>query len=227
MVRVSSKIMLRSLMVLSLILALGMGYMYSRHRNERNVLNQKLQDMTERNNLLQEKYQEQKALNAAVLRAQRTLEGQGAILSAKVKDLEKQYEDVTAEKNALREELNKKVLPEKLRLETELKETKRQFDEAVAQHKQEVKQLNDKNEYLQSKLEKCSKSLGQCEKNNAELCRISNELIKKYEDKSFLTSLTEKEPLTQIQKVKLEKFVEEYKDKIEKQQIPKEKNEER
>ena len=227
MALVSSKIILRSLIALSLILSMVIGYMYIRHRNERNALNQKLQDMTDRNNLLQEKYQEQKALNAAMMRAKMNLEGQGAILLSKVKDLEKQYEDVLAEKNALGEELNKKVLPEKSRLELELKETKRQFGEASAQHKQEAKQLNDKNEYLQSKLEKCGKNLGQCEKNNAELCRIGNELLKQYEDKSLWTSLTEKEPLTQIQKVKLEKFMEEYKEKIENQQIPEKKDDER
>jgi hypothetical protein len=52
-----------------------------------------------------------------------------------------------------------------------------------------------------------------CEKKNGELYQIDLSLMEKYKDKGVFTSLLQKEPFTQIESVKIENLLQEYRDK--------------
>ena len=52
-----------------------------------------------------------------------------------------------------------------------------------------------------------------CEKKNGELYQIDVSLMEKYRDKGVMSSLLQKEPFTQIESVKMESLLQEYRDK--------------
>jgi len=83
----------------------------------------------------------------------------------------------------------------------------------------ELKKTKEETQTLQAELKKATQDLGKCEANNAELCIIAEELVKKYQDKGLGAVLAGKEPLTQIKKVELEKLTQQYREEIEQLKI--------
>jgi len=112
---------------------------------------------------------------------------------------------------------------------------KKESEEAYARNKKEIlemernnKDLEDKlkkitgeMQTIQAELKKTTRDLGHCASNNAELCIIAEELVKKYRNKGLGTVLMEREPLTQIKKAELEQFIRKYQEEIEQQKIKK------
>jgi hypothetical protein len=210
-------------------MSIAMVIMYVLHRNERDALNQNIDDLNSRNALLHKKYKEQKSLNLGLMRAKRTLEGQNAVMKNKVKKVEEEKDAILAEKEALEAKLKernfasgekiKALKEEKAKLESDLAAAIKKYDLAVAKHQKEKNRMKDEITDLQQDLRMTRHKLGRCEKNNARLCIIGNELLERYENKGVFGSISEKEPFTQLKKVELEKFIQEYKDKIEEQEL--------
>jgi chromosome segregation ATPase len=71
----------------------------------------------------------------------------------------------------------------------------------------------------QGDLKRMTQKFERCAGNNAQLSAIASDLVKKYQGKGVMDSILKKEPLTQLQRVELEKLVQEYRDKIEEQKI--------
>jgi len=84
-----------------------------------------------------------------------------------------------------------------------------------------LKKMTGEKLALDAELKKTAQSFGQCASDNAELCIISGELLKKYRNKGFGTIFKETEPLTQIGKVELEQLTQQYKEEIQKLEIKK------
>lgn len=74
---------------------------------------------------------------------------------------------------------------------------------------------------LQADLKKTSRNLSQCEANNAKLCTLAEEILKKYRKKGVAAALLQEEPLIQTKRVELEHFNQQYRDEIEKQKFQK------
>ena len=79
----------------------------------------------------------------------------------------------------------------------------------------ELKKTTSERNTLQAELKKTTRDVNQCSSNNAELCSIAQELVAKYKNKGIGEAILEKEPLTQVKKVELEKLVQDYRDEIE------------
>ncbi len=62
-------------------------------------------------------------------------------------------------------------------------------------------------------------ALSVCTERNAALHKLGSEVLAKYEQKGCLTSLLEAEPFTQLQRVKLENLMEEYRDKLDENRV--------
>ncbi len=120
----------------------------------------------------------------------------------KVNDLEAKADKVKREYQALEAKYGQETKHRK-QLETDLRKT-----------------IGDKLA-LEKELKKTSQNLGRCEANNAKLCIIANEILKKYQTKGVGAALLQKEPLTQIKRVEFEHFNQQYKDEIEKQKFQK------
>lgn len=85
----------------------------------------------------------------------------------------------------------------------------------------ELKKMKEEKQTVQAALNSTSQDLGKCAANNAELCLIAEELVKKYQGKGLGAVLAGKEPLTQIKRVELEKLAQQYREEIEQLKIRK------
>jgi hypothetical protein len=85
----------------------------------------------------------------------------------------------------------------------------------------EIKRLSAEQQALQANLKKHQEGLERCEGNNARLCIIAGDILEKYEKKGVFTSISQNEPFTQLKKVELEKYVQEYSQLIEQEKIKK------
>ena len=65
------------------------------------------------------------------------------------------------------------------------------------------------------------KELGSCETKNKKLYQYQVELINRAQNRGSLDALLEREPLTQLKRVEIENLLEEYRDKIDNEQIVK------
>jgi septal ring factor EnvC (AmiA/AmiB activator) len=102
--------------------------------------------------------------------------------------------------------------------------TKKELQEMERSSKdldREVKKVTGEKQALQAELKKKDQDFGQCVTNNAELCIIADELLKKYQNKGIGAVILQKEPLTQIEKVELEKIVQQYQEEIGQRKIKK------
>ncbi len=66
------------------------------------------------------------------------------------------------------------------------------------------------NEQLKLKVAKQTNNFDICYNNNKKLYDINKEILGKYEDKGFWAALSQKEPFTAIEKVKIENLVQDY-----------------
>jgi uncharacterized coiled-coil DUF342 family protein len=85
----------------------------------------------------------------------------------------------------------------------------------------QAKLLASGKQTLETSLAKVNQDLDTCRNHNARLCLIADELLNKRQSRSTMGSLLQNEPLTQIGKVELEKFTQEYKEKIEQERLQK------
>ena len=72
---------------------------------------------------------------------------------------------------------------------------------------------------LQSELNHTESELARVITHNKRLSTLSQELLLAFDDKGFLSSMLEKEPFTQVKRVELEKMIQDYMDKIEKDTV--------
>lgn len=101
-----------------------------------------------------------------------------------------------------------------------------EMQEAGKKATKELKACSDTNDVLErtkkstdDKLKRAESELNRARTRNGELCSIALELVQRYKNKGILGAVADKEPLTQINKAKLEEAVQEYKDKIEAQRM--------
>lgn len=88
-------------------------------------------------------------------------------------------------------------------------------DELDRSQKQTSRSLQDREKELKA----LDKKYDLCVDNNVRLYGIGGELLKRYEQKGVLGTLLQEEPFTRIKKVQLEKLVQDYRDRIDRQKI--------
>jgi chromosome segregation ATPase len=75
--------------------------------------------------------------------------------------------------------------------------------------------LQANNEKLTQRLEKQIRRFDICYDNNKKLYAVNKEILGKYQDKGFWAALSQKEPFTAIERVKVENLVQDYQYEIE------------
>ncbi len=103
----------------------------------------------------------------------------------------------------------------KAKVQRELKETEHKCRDMG----QELKQVSGEKQALHVELKKKNQELEQCTSHNAELCLIAEELVEKYKGKGLGSVILQKEPLTQINKVKLEQLTQKYWEQIKQRKL--------
>ena len=213
-----------------------LGYNHIKLTKEQTSLEQAIKGFNKKVALLQRKYAEKRALTERHLREKSVLEGQKRALETEVERLgEKNSSMVENNKalNVLKEKLKNETLSLKAKIEelsesyskvkTKLADLELKYGRVVMGFDQNLKRMIAEKKTLQSELRKERLKLDRCMTRNARLCLIANELIEKYQNKGFVSTFMQKEPFTQLKKVEIKKFMQEYKEKIEEQELEKKK----
>ena len=177
---------------------------------------------------MQRRYAEQKALADRYKRGQSSLEGQKSEISKELEESRKAVVLLEKEKGELESEL--KTHTDKLEacgkerriLAGKLSELENKFVQNKSDFEKKISIKEGENSELRSKLGEVEHNLESCSEKNARLCVIAEKVLDKYENKSAFSSILQKEPLLQFEKVELENYVEEYRDRIEKNRQKKE-----
>lgn len=135
-----------------------------------------------------------------------------ATLEAQVDDLKKQISELGSKSSALEKKSGgqHKQYTELTEKYQELDKNLQQMTQQYSDAGKDLQQLREEKEQEQKRL---SGDIQVCEKKNAELYRISTEMMDKYRDKGVFSALMQDEPFTQIEKVKMENLLQEYRDK--------------
>lgn len=205
-----------------------LGYNHIKLTKEKTSLQQVVQGLNKKVVLLQRKYAEKKAQAEQHLRGKSIFAGQKRALEAEVERLGKENKSMFDENkvlNSLKKKIENETLSLKAKIEnlsenysklkTELADFELKYGRVVMGFDQDLKRMVAEKKALESKVRKEHHKFNRCETGNAKLCLIANELIKKYQKKGIVGALMQKEPFTQLKKVEIEKFMQEYKEKIE------------
>jgi len=174
---------------------------------------------------------EREAMRKIQLMQKKAME-EKAVLEKENGDLAKQVSELTSQSDSLKEEAARasrsktaveKEL-EKLRAENNgLKEKLNVTDSnLLALQKKSVADQEistQEKKKLETSLTVRAQSLASCEQKNSTLYEMNTELLGKYKKKGFLDALLQNEPFTQIESVKMESVLSDYKEKLETQRI--------
>jgi hypothetical protein len=176
---------------------------------------------------LQRRYVEQKATSDRLQRLNVSFNGQKNTLQTELDKAKEEFLDLENRFNELRELENEKSvqLTEcknsydtlSMELEGKLEQEKNLLAKTKKEHEEQIRVLEKERDERISELRSLESRNESCANKNARLCIIADELLDRYENKGVMSSLLQKEPMTQIKKVELEEFVNEYRENIERQ----------
>ena len=112
----------------------------------------------------------------------------------------------------------------KVELNEKIMQLEKQFSEnqlSLRDTRQSLQQETTQKQRLEQSLGVRDKELGSCETKNKKLYQYQVELINRAQNRGSLDALLEREPLTQLKRVEIENLLEEYRDKIDSEQIVK------
>lgn len=134
--------------------------------------------------------------------------GRASLLTKELESIKAKYESLRAEKEALAS--SGKV--ELAALTSKLADAERRRSEQQRTYEAE-KQL------AEDAMMKTKAAMTVCVERNSRMYRLGNELLEKYEKKSCMTSMFQAEPFTGIKRAQVERLVEEYREKLDKDQM--------
>jgi chromosome segregation ATPase len=200
---------------------------YYQLQRQYNDLSVELQNEKHKFKVLQSKYAEQKSQAATLQRLNIGLEGNMRKSQQELESVKVDNESLQKEISGMEEKCNHKVasLEERVSRCTEqiekLVENRDQYKDKLEETVKIVKERNEmiyklsaENEELKSGLQVTTSTLKRCEKHNSRLSKLAEELVVAYENKGIGASLIQSEPFTQIKKVELEKLIQQYRDRI-------------
>jgi len=230
------RLLLKLLIGFLLVVGLGtsgtLGYLSVQLRKERDGLQGEVRDLNKKVALLRKKYGAEKGRAANLSQTKQALEGKLRRVEGEIAAIQEEKDSILSEKESLEKKIKKlekgslalkgeleAVAEKHTRLQTACDEAKQGFMQQINECEKEKSELTTAKQSLEFELDKTIRHLGRCESNNAELCVIADELVESYESKGVVGSIFQKEPLLQFKKVEIEKFAQEYKEKIDEQQL--------
>ncbi len=220
------------LLVLGVGIAAGGGYGHVQLEKTRRALESEIQGLEDLNALLKKKYAEQKALNGQFMRAKAQMEGRQRALQKELDEARAELESASGGEAALRAEARKKegeiaTLNRRVtEIERHLEEERKKQKQMTATHEAALKEaareraaLERTRDDLEADLGRSRREMERCREHNSRLCTIARELVEKYENKGVADALAQKEPFTQVERVEVEKLVQEYLDRIDDEKL--------
>ncbi|WP_028319100.1 hypothetical protein [Desulfobulbus elongatus] len=207
------------------------GYGLYRLDTERKGLRKQVEALGIRGELLQKKYNEQKAVANAMRRAAQEVESRARTMAANLATMEKEkqhLEGMVAEHEqklaAMQKDCEETVASHEQRygaLQTSFEQLKEESTRIITEKNQHISQLTHERETLDASLKQEIFQRKRCVEQNARFAVLTEELVQQYENKGIFGALGQIEPFTQLKKVELEKMCQEYRDKIDENTLPK------
>jgi chromosome segregation ATPase len=205
--------------VVGLVVGLGIGQFQI--KKEQKIFQEKIKESNKRMTYLQKKMADEKNETTAAM------EGR---YQAELKKIQDEKSALGGQLGKLKEQtgsLEKKIKESDentAKTRKEIQDVNQKYAQA-AQHgkdlERDLKKVKGEKEALQGELKAATRSLNECEKHNASLCIIAEDLVKAYRNKGVGAAILEKDPLLQIKKVDLEHLTRKYREEIEQQRIKK------
>jgi chromosome segregation ATPase len=202
-------------------LLLGLGVGHLQVKKEQNVCQDKIKEKDKKIALIQRKMAEEKAEATGSL--EQKCRDDVNKLQAALQGEKKRAGALSGQVAALTEQAQKLDVRARTAEDTAAR-TRQDLQEAQRNNKdldRDLKKTTGEKQTLQADLKRTTRELGTCVSNNAELALIADELVKRYKDKGIGAALLEKEPLTQVRKVELERLTSQYQEEIEQKKITK------
>ena len=215
--------------ILIVLAVIGVSGAYASLLSGKKKLQTELVDTTTKLERLEKKYAKEKSLARNLMGNKQSQEGILRGLELKIKEAEDATAKVQLEKDGLKAEMGKLAEGHKknvLELTQRMDKMKVSRDEVAALHKEKIEvirkheksiaELNGRIREKENDLKRTTKKLDTCREHNERLCTISEDLVEMYKKKGIVKVFSVTEPLTQLRKVEMEKMVQLYKGKIEK-----------
>jgi chromosome segregation ATPase len=183
----------------------------------------------EKSKALNRKYSEEKAKNSVLQRAKLTADSQLRELNSKLEAQGKEEKAACDEQEAHAREMKKNAEACKAELSELTKEIAklkgqsgdlaaklRESDEALKKKEKELEGRQGEIQNLKAQVKAATEKAEQAVSHNKQLSVLSEELLAEFDDRNVFQSLLKKEPFTQQKRVRLERMIQEYLDRIEK-----------
>lgn len=215
--------------ILVVLAVIGVSGAYASLLSGKKKIQAELMETTTKLERLEKKYAKEKSLARNLMGNKQSQEGILRGLEMKIKEAEAATAKIQIEKNSLKTEIAKLAENHKknvMELTQRMDKMKASRDEVAVLHKEKIevirkheKSIADLNGRIREKendLKRTTKKLDTCREHNERLCTISEDLVEMYKKKGIVKVFSVTEPLTQLRKVEMEKMVQLYKGKIEK-----------
>lgn len=208
------------LLFLVMSLAGLLGYGAFRLHVECRGLKDQLDAANQKMDLLQTRYSEKRLEAGEFQRLKLALEGRQRALIEENEQYARRCEALAGEVFRLQTGLEEgRQAAERLRdelkdLQTQLQTTGMVFGQVVTDFSRDLSRLSAEKDTLENGLHQAKIGIEHCEKNNAQLCMLADEVVQRYRDKGVLGVFAEREPLTQLKQVELEELLQTYAEKI-------------
>lgn len=145
-----------------------------------------------------------------------TLQQQVSDLQKQVDTLTKQLADAKASAGARSDSLSKQLAM----AETRARDTQEKLGGDLRASQQAIRVAEQEQSTLEQKLREQTDNFTLCHSNNRKLYDINRELLEKYNDKSAMDALLQREPFTGAAAVQIENLIQDYQYKIDDLKLP-------
>ncbi len=218
------RIILRVAAIAALIgagLAAGLGYGHLQLTRQQRVHDKEIHTMNWRIKALLKRASEERVARYRAEDQNRTLLAQLDKLKKDGGDQAEKLKKLEADSQAAEAKI-KQMTDEAARTKASLDAVNAQLAKALqtgSDLEGQVKLLSAGKKTLEASLAKVNKDLDVCSNDNAGLCCIAHEILNTGQSGNALHRIIQNEPLTQVGKVRLEKFTQKYKDKIDQKKV--------
>jgi chromosome segregation ATPase len=207
-------------------LAAGTGYGSFMLRKERSAHERVAGDLEKKVAQVQQGLREEKSRTSTIEGQNRTLQSemaklkqQNGSLGAAAKELEDRLQSSAEQvKQLARQEASARS--DTAAVEKRCAELcQAQVNELAKRCESAVQQMNGQKQALEAALKKVKEDLGRSFDDNRELCSIARDILDRVESRGSFAKLSEKEPITQLRRVELEKLIQDYGKKIDQKAV--------
>ena len=218
------RIVVRVAVIIALVgtgLAAGLGYGHILLGREQQAHQNKVNELNKKIALLGKKASEERETLSGVKGRNRSLQAEIERLHKENGEQAEEMAKLGAAAQSLEAKL-KEMTEEAARMKAARDEVNTQLAQVFQAAKElegQAKLFSAGKQTLETSLAKVNQDLDVCRTHNAKLCQLADEILTRQKSRSTISGVFQNEPLIQIGKVELEKFKQEYKDKIDQERL--------